>query len=165
MSPSGWLSAAAFVFFPLIDMVFFGGFLAAAIVYRKVPHLHKRAMFLATFSMAIVGLGRLVGRMPFESAWIWQPLNLAPLLVALAYDLYVCRKVYWVMAAGLLVQRSGCIVGITTTCGVTTGTEKIFPYVLSMTLFLRLYPKMSWLRQMYRVRHSNVKAQSNRLHR
>lgn len=94
-------AGAAFVFFPLIDMVFFGGFLAAAVVYRKVPHLHKRAMFLATFSMAIVGIGRLV---TFESAWIWQPLNLAPLLVALAYDLFVCRKLYWIMAVGLLVH-------------------------------------------------------------
>ncbi|MBA3578242.1 MAG: hypothetical protein H0W39_11655 [Sphingomonas sp.] len=97
-------AAAAFVFFPLIDMVFFAGFLAAAVLYRKVPHLHKRAMFLATFSIAIVGLGRLVGRVPFESPWVWQPLNLAPLLVALAYDLYVCRKLYVIMAVGLLVH-------------------------------------------------------------
>lgn len=97
-------TAAAFVFFPLIDMVFFGAFLAAAIAYRKVPHLHKRAMFLATFSMAIVGLGRLVGRLPFESAWVWQPINLAPLLIAIAYDLFVCRKLYPIMAIGLLVH-------------------------------------------------------------
>ena len=97
-------AAAAFVFFPLIDMVFFVAFLAAAIVYRKVPHLHKRAMFLATFSMAIVGLGRLVGRMPFESAFVWQPLNLTPLLIALVYDLYICRRVYPIMAIGLLVH-------------------------------------------------------------
>ena len=96
--------AAAFVFFPIIDMVFFAAFLAAAVVYRKVPHLHKRAMFLATFSIAVVGLGRLVGRMPFESAFVWQPLNLAPLLIALAYDAYVCRRVYPIMAIGLLVH-------------------------------------------------------------
>jgi hypothetical protein len=70
-------AAAAFVFFPLIDMVFFIGFLAAAVVYRKLPHLHKRAMFLATFSIAIVGLGRLVGRMPFESVAATQPCAVA----------------------------------------------------------------------------------------
>jgi hypothetical protein len=97
-------AAAAFVFFPIIDMVFFAGFLAAAVVYRKIPHLHKRAMFLATFSMAIVGLGRLVGRLPFESAFVWQPLNLAPLLIAIAYDLYVCRRLYPIMAIGLIVH-------------------------------------------------------------
>ena len=97
-------AAAAFVFFPVIDMVYFAGFLAAAILYRKLPHLHKRAMFLATFSIAVVGLGRLVGRIGFETAFAWRPLNLPPLLIALAYDIFVCRKVYAIMAAGLLVH-------------------------------------------------------------
>lgn len=97
-------AAAAFVFFPVIDMVYFAGFLAAAVAYRKLPHLHKRAMFLATFSIAIVGLGRLVDRAGFESALAWQPLNLAPLLIAIAYDLVVCRRVYPIMAVGLVVH-------------------------------------------------------------
>jgi hypothetical protein len=97
-------AAAAFVFFPLIDMLFFAGFLAAAVLYRKVPHLHKRAMFLATFSIAVVGLGRLVGRAPFESVFVWQPLNLAPLLIAIAYDAYICRRFYPIMAIGVLVH-------------------------------------------------------------
>ena len=97
-------AAAAFVFFPVIDMVYFAGFLAAAVAYRKLPHLHKRAMFLATFSIAIVGLGRLVDRAGFESAFAWQPLNLAPLLIAIAYDIFVCRRVYPIMAVGLVVH-------------------------------------------------------------
>ncbi len=97
-------AAAAFAFFPVIDMVYFAGFLAAAVAYRKRPYLHKRAMFLATFSIAVVGLGRLVGRTGIESDLVWQPLNLAPLLIAIAYDMFVCRKVYAVMAIGLLVH-------------------------------------------------------------
>ena len=97
-------AAASFVFFPLIDMVYFAGFLAAAVAYRKIPHLHKRAMFLATFSIAVVGIGRLVGQTGFESALIWQPLILAPVLIAIAYDIFVCRKVYVVMAVGLVVH-------------------------------------------------------------
>lgn len=97
-------AAAAFVFFPIIDMVYFAGFLAAAVVYRKLPHLHKRAMFLATFSIAVVGLGRLVGRAGYESAVVWQPLNLAPLLIAIAYDIFVCRKVYTIMAVGFVLH-------------------------------------------------------------
>jgi hypothetical protein len=97
-------AAATFVFFPVIDMVYFAGFLAAAIAWRKLPHLHKRAMLLATFSIAVVGLGRLVGRTGIESAIMWQPLSLAPLLIALAYDLFVCRKVYAVMMVGLVVH-------------------------------------------------------------
>lgn len=94
--------AASFVFFPLVDMAFFAGFLAAAVIWRKTPHLHKRAMLLATFSIAVVGLGRLVARMPFESAFIWQPLTLAPLIIATAYDIFICRRLYPIMAIGLL---------------------------------------------------------------
>ena len=97
-------AAASFVFFPLIDMVYFAAFLAAAVIWRKRPDLHKRAMFLATFSIAVVGLGRLVGRTGLESAFLWQPLNLAPLLIAIGYDLFVCRKVYPIIAIGLLVH-------------------------------------------------------------
>ncbi len=97
-------AAATFVFFPVIDMVYFAGFLAAAVVYRKIPHLHKRAMFVATFSIAVVGLGRLVGGTGLENPWLWQPLNIAPLLLAIAYDAFVCRKLYSVMVVGLVVH-------------------------------------------------------------
>jgi hypothetical protein len=97
-------AAASFVFFPVIDMVYFAGFLAAAIVYRRRPDLHKRAMLLATFSIAVVGLGRLVGRTGFESVVVWQSLNLAPLLIAVAYDMIICRKVYLILAVGVVLH-------------------------------------------------------------
>ena len=42
--------------------------------------------------------------MPFDNPRVWQPLDLAPLPVALAYDLYVCRRLYPMMAIGLLVH-------------------------------------------------------------
>ena len=97
-------AAASFVFFPLIDMVYFAGFLAAAVVYRKRPDLHKRAMFVATYSIAVVGIGRLVFRTGFENPLLWQPLILAPLLIAVAYDLWVCRKAYPILLAGVFVH-------------------------------------------------------------
>lgn len=97
-------AGASFVFFPVIDMVYFAGFLAIAVAFRKRPEIHKRAMFLATFSIAVVGWGRFVFRFGFDSAWIWQPLILAPLLLAMVYDLVVKRKVYAVMAVGLFVH-------------------------------------------------------------
>ena len=96
---------AAFVFFPLIDMIFFGAFLAAAVAYRKRPDLHKRAMLIATYSIATVGGGRFVERMVgLDNVWLWQPLMLAPLLIAAAYDVLVCRKVYPLVAVGLIVH-------------------------------------------------------------
>ncbi len=48
-------SAATFAFAPLIDMLMFAGFLAAAVVARTRPEAHKRLMFMATFSIALVG--------------------------------------------------------------------------------------------------------------
>jgi len=74
------------------------------VAWRERPDLHKRAMFLATFSIAVVGLGRLVGRMELDSAMLWQPLNLAPLLIAIAYDAAVCRRLYGVVVVGLIVH-------------------------------------------------------------
>lgn len=97
-------AAAAFVFFPVIDMVYFGGFLAAAVACRKRSDVHKRAMFLATFSIAVVGIGRLVAKTGIENPLLWQPLTLAPLLFALAYDAFVCRKLYAIVAIGLMVH-------------------------------------------------------------
>lgn len=97
-------AGASFVFFPVIDMVYFAGFLAIAVAFRKRPEIHKRAMFVATFSIAVVGWGRFVARFGFDSPWVWQPLILAPLLLVIAHDLVVQRKVYAVMAAGLLVH-------------------------------------------------------------
>lgn len=97
-------AGAAFVFFPVLDMVYFAGFLTAAVLWRKRPALHKRAMFLATYSIAVVGIGRLIARTGLESPLEWQPLTLAPLLIALGYDLAVCRRVYGIMMAGLAVH-------------------------------------------------------------
>lgn len=94
-------AAAAFVLFPVFDMVYFAGFLAAAVIYRKHIDLHKRAMLLATFSIAVVGLGRLVDRMGFESIAVSQAMILAPLLIATVYDLLLSRRLYPIVAVGL----------------------------------------------------------------
>lgn len=96
--------AASFVFFPFIDMVYLAGFLAVAVVFRKRPEIHKRAMFLATFSVAVVGVGRLIGKTGIDNPFIWQPLILAPIAIALVFDAAVYRKVYAVMVAGVIVH-------------------------------------------------------------
>lgn len=94
-------AGASFVFFPLIDMVFFAGFLAVAVAYRKRPEIHKRAMLLATYSVAVVGWGRFVFHFADENPVVWQPLILAPLLLAIVYDFAARRKIYGLMVAGL----------------------------------------------------------------
>ncbi|MDQ4086576.1 MAG: hypothetical protein M3177_00960 [Pseudomonadota bacterium] len=103
---NGGLDAAAnFVAFPLIDMLFLGGFLTLAVVYRYRRELHKRAMFVATFSIAVVGIGRLVARfVPLDLPWLWQPAILSPLLLALIYDGIAHRRLHLVIATGLAVH-------------------------------------------------------------
>lgn len=122
--------AAKFVFFPIIDMVYLAGFLAVAVIFRKRPEIHKRAMFLATFSIAVVGLGRLVAQAEIDSAWIWQPLILAPLLIAIGYDITVCRKLYLVMIVGLLVHlgRLNAELFVTTEWWLPVGRSLIAPF-------------------------------------
>lgn len=92
--------AAGFVAFPLIDMVYFAGFLTAAIWCRNRAEAHKRLMVVASFSIAVVGIGRWVGGSGlFESEWLAQPVILVPLLLACAHDLWRRRRVhpvYWV---------------------------------------------------------------------
>lgn len=123
-------AAAEFVFFPLIDMLYFAGFLAAAVVWRRRPDLHKRAMLVATFSIAVVGVGRLVGRLPFESAFIWQPLNLLPLLAAIAYDLWAGRRMYTVLIVGLALHlvRLNAELFTTTEAWLPIGRALIAPF-------------------------------------
>jgi hypothetical protein len=100
---NGGLDAAAnFVAFPLIDMFFLVGFLAVAMVFRYRREVHKRAMFVATYSIAVVGIGRLVARfVDLDMPWIWQPATLSPLLIALVYDGVSHRRVHPVIISGL----------------------------------------------------------------
>ena len=96
---------AAFVFAPTIDMVFLAGFLAAALVWRKRPETHERLMLLATYSIAVVVIGRLLFRIPsLESAWLWQPATLSPILIAMLHDLIVSRRLHPVLLIGLFVH-------------------------------------------------------------
>jgi hypothetical protein len=93
---NGGLDAAAnFVAFPLIDMFFLVGFLLVAVAFRYHREVHKRAMFIATYSIAVVGIGRLVARfVPLDMPWVWQPATLSPLLLAVMYDGAFHRRVH-----------------------------------------------------------------------
>lgn len=122
---------AAFVFAPTIDMLFLAVFLGIALWFAKRPEIHRRAMLVATFSVAIVGIGRFVARTPaFETPWLWQPAMLSPLLLALGYDVIVKRRVYAVLVAGLFVHwlRLNQEVYTTTEAWLPIGRALIAPF-------------------------------------
>jgi hypothetical protein len=97
--------AAAFAFAPLIDVILVAVFLAVAVAFRAKPSVHGRAMLVATFSIAVVGIGRLLAAVPgIDSPSLWQPLTLSPLLLALGYDLAVERRAHAVLVAGIVLH-------------------------------------------------------------
>lgn len=96
--------AAAFVFITITDMLFFIGFLTAAMIWRRRPEAHKRLILLATWSLAIVGFNRILRRLPgdMETA-LWLRLMLLPLpaWIGIAHDWVVRRRIHPVWWIGL----------------------------------------------------------------
>ncbi len=99
--------AAAFMLIPLGDMVLFGGFFIAAVVYRGQPELHKRLMLLATMAILFAAAFRL------QNAGVSRPAAIVvwyvPLVVMMVYDLVQRGRIhalYWIgaviMGIGLL---------------------------------------------------------------
>jgi hypothetical protein len=96
-------AAAAQLLGPLLDMLVFAPAFAAAIYYRRKPELHKRLMVVATTSLLIAAAGRM--------QFLGEPRNLlllhliwtAPILLAMAHDLWRERRVHPVYALGLVV--------------------------------------------------------------
>jgi len=96
--------AAGFLIIPLGDMALFGGFFGAAIVYRRKPQIHKRLILLATVALLFAAIGRM--------AFLGQGLIalvawLSPLLVAIAYDGIVSRRLHPTYLIGLVMLLVG----------------------------------------------------------
>lgn len=88
---------------PLLDMLVFAPFFAAAIYFRKVPELHKRLMIVATTTLLIAAVARM---------WFWgTPKNLfleyvvwtSPILIAMIHDFIRHKMVHFVYVTGLIV--------------------------------------------------------------
>jgi hypothetical protein len=111
--------AETFLAIPLGDMVLFGSFFGAAIAYRRRPEIHKRLIVLAAVAVMFAAIGRawtnaglLMTGDPdaFRSVAGRLALWYSPVLVAMAHDLVVKRRlhpVYWigVVAMGVAVLR------------------------------------------------------------
>jgi len=99
-----WTSdeAAAFLPIPLGDMVLFGGFFAAAVVYRRRTEIHKRLMLLATVAILFAAAFRLqAAGVPMSVAIaLW----FSPVALGIAYDFSTRRRahpVYWIGVAAM----------------------------------------------------------------
>ena len=81
--------AAGFMILPLVDMILFGGFFGAAVVYRNKPEIHKRLMLAATVSIVFAAVARMQLPPPlFYFVWI------APMVAGVAFDWVTRRRVH-----------------------------------------------------------------------
>ncbi len=91
-----------FMIVPVIDMILFGGFGAAAVLLRKRPATHKRLMLLALISLLDAGFGRSLGPLLLDRVGdgfvgFWMQLFLGPdlmILAAMAYDAATRRRIH-----------------------------------------------------------------------
>ena len=94
--------AEGLLFAATADMVVFSGFFAAAIVYRRKPHVHKRLMVVAANMLLIAAVARMTFIPPPPAG---LPLFLAiwflPLISAMAYDWWSQRRLDAVYFVGL----------------------------------------------------------------
>lgn len=91
------------LFGPLLDMLVFAPLFAAAVYYRRAPEVHKRLMIVATTSLLIAAVNRMTflgtPRSPLLVHLVWM----APILLAMAHDLWRKRIVHPVYVLGLVV--------------------------------------------------------------
>lgn len=95
---SGLEASLEYPTWPLIDMVIFTPFFAAAVAYRNRPAIHKRLMIVATTALLIAAVGRMGLPLPLNLI-VW----FSPILLGLAYDLLKRRLVHPAYAIGLAV--------------------------------------------------------------
>ena len=88
---------------PLLDMLVFAPAFAAAIYYRRKPELHKRLMVVATTSLLIAAAGRMQFLGEPRSLLLLHLIWTAPILLAMAHDLWRQRRVHPVYVLGLVV--------------------------------------------------------------
>ncbi len=91
----------------LTDMVLFAAFFVLAVRWRKRPEFHKRLMLLATCCLLDAAFMRFpVPDAWFVTGWFYAAVDVLVLL-AVARDLIVGRRIHVVYAAGLIVMVVG----------------------------------------------------------
>ena len=90
-----------FLSVPLMDMVVFTTCFGLAALWRRSPEYHRRLMFLATCGLLDAGLGRFpTPDAWFLAGWFYGAIDVL-VLVAMARDFVVQRRVHPVFAVGL----------------------------------------------------------------
>jgi hypothetical protein len=93
--------ALPFLAISLTDMVMFAALFLLAVRWRKRPEFHKRLMLLATCCLLDAGFMRFpVPDAWFDTGWFYAAIDVL-VLIAIARDLIIERRVHVVYAVGL----------------------------------------------------------------
>ena len=91
--------AAGFLVLPVGDMILFGGFFGAAVMYRHKPEIHKRLIVAATVALAFAAVARMNFSPPIFFA-IWM----LPMVALAAFDFLSARQIHRVTAISMVVM-------------------------------------------------------------
>jgi hypothetical protein len=94
--PRPTVASKAFIFTPIVSLILFPLFVAAAIHFRRDGATHKRLMFIATIAIATAGIARImtgIGLDPtnYRAYAVTYAILLLPLVI---YDLATRRKLH-----------------------------------------------------------------------
>lgn len=96
------VEAMSFLTTPLLSMVVFGGFVGAAVIYRRQPETHKRLMLLATIGILDAAVAR--WRTPLVATSLGDyGLTDAFIVAAIVYDVASRRRIHPAYIWGTLV--------------------------------------------------------------
>lgn len=92
--------AAGFLVLPIGDMLLFGGFFAAGMIYRRVPATHKRLMLLASNALIFPGAARFGEPSVGMIFGLW----FLPIVLAMAFDQFTTGRIHRVYYLGVVVM-------------------------------------------------------------
>ena len=106
----------SFLMIPLSDMLFFGGFVAAALRLRANKEAHKRLMLLAYVSIIVAAVARLPGVLPFGPLAFFG-LAFLFIFAGIIYDVTTRRRVHsaYLWGGGVLLVSVPLRLAISTT--------------------------------------------------
>lgn len=120
------------------DLAAFGALFAAAVLYRKVPAIHKRLMVLATASLMEAPVARIARELNGPMVLLVLFLvSLSPVFIAMGYDRWKrgrIHKVYWLGLGFLVVKLSRFFWAGTDLWGSISSwlIENVYPFVNSI---------------------------------
>jgi hypothetical protein len=90
--------ASLVVLYNLTDIFVFSGFFVTAMIYQRIPELHRRLILSATVALLSAAIGRLrTGWLVYMLVW------LSPVFASMAVDLWIRRRLYLVSLVSLAI--------------------------------------------------------------